>query len=181
MNQSIENIFNINEETRLKPEIVDFIYENGVENLAAINESMKNITERGVFLLSFLMVVMGFVIEHIISHIVEKEFNFLVVYGGIFLVVYYGCISWSIILHLKPSYGHTPRVEPNHFFIKPGLETFELWDLKYIRIIELQNAIEKNRKRMQSMYEKFENALAYTFIVPALFKQVRKFICPCCA
>ena len=163
--------------TPIDPDTLEFIYQNGIKYLEATINSMKAVADRSLILLSYLLIIIGFSINHLIPYVLKNGFNYMAIIGVLF-ILYYTWISWDIIVHIKTRKAYTTHTEPKALLQKKMIEP-GYHNIKIVRCIEIQHDICVNRQLMNTMFAKFESAIAYTFIVPALYIFVCKII-RCC-
>lgn len=161
-------------DTPIAPETLEFIYQNGIKYLEATISSMKALSDRSLVLLSYLLVIIGFITNHLISSIVENGFQEINIVGMVF-IFYYAWISWDIIIHIKPRKAYTTHTEPKALLQQRIIDA-GYHNMKIVRCIEIQHDICVNRHLMNKMFSKFESAIARTLIIPALYYFIRKII-----
>lgn len=152
--------------TQIDPDTLEFIYQNGIKYLEATINSMKVIADRSLLLLLYLLIMIGFSINNLILYVLKNGFNYMTTIGILF-TFYYAWISWNIIVYIKPRKAYTTHTEPKALLQKKMIET-GYHNIKIVRCIEIQHDIYVNRRLMNTMFAKFESAIAYTFIFPVL-------------
>jgi|GEM_PF-3985389 len=170
----------------IKPEALEFIYQNAVKYLEAIHKSMESISNRSLVLLSYLMIVVGFATSHTMSYIMSSfktnYGNGISFYDLLFiglctlLILYYIWIIWDIVHYSKPRFASVAYAKPQDM-CRSEMTQYGEHMLKFVRCLELQSDIEKNIVIMTDMFSKFENAIDRAFIFPKLIKYIKAIFC----
>ena len=160
---------------QISPEILDFTYKNSIEYLKSTIESKKAISDKSFILLSYLFIAIGFFIHNASLYIKDKHIDYYFFGLWVLVIIYYAFIIGKIIYYAKPSKAFIPYVEPEHILQK-NIIIEGYHNIILLRCMEIQNDINANRIILNTMSEKFESALSYTLVLPAIFKFLRKFI-----
>lgn len=168
---------------------LNFIHDNGVNYLKETVNSLAVIKKNALLLLSYLILVITFMISKIIPYCIDyyqtlEHSKLYLIIPMALLTLYYGVIILNIIKFSIPVEGYTAYFEPEPYMNKDyyvqddefkALNCSMLHFLKYQRCIKLQKDIEENHKLLQHRYSAFKKALNMTLIIPALSKL---FNCP---
>jgi hypothetical protein len=165
----------------IEPETLEFIYQNGIKYLDATISSIKALSDSSLILLSYLLIIVGYVASHFVSSIIKDGFQEVDIMCVVF-ILYYAWIGWDIIIHIKPRKAYTTHTEPKALLQQRIIDA-GYHNMKIVRCIEIQHDIYVNRHLMNKMFYKFESAIARTFIIPALYRFISKvihcFFCCC--
>lgn len=198
----IKELLIMTSQTLVLPKDIDestlnFIHENGVNYLKETVISLAVIKKNALLLLSYLILVITFMISKIIPYCIdyyqtleksqfqtlEQSALYIIIPLALF-ILYYSVIILNIIKFSIPVEGYTAYFEPEPYMNKDyyvqddefkALNCSMLHFLKYRRCIKLQKDIEENHKLLQHRYSAFKKALNMTLIAPLL---VKLFSCP---
>lgn len=165
----------------ITPEALDFIYKNAVSYLEAIHKSMESISNRSLLLLSYLMLVVGFTVNKVISYsiflIINHNnltlINFIIILGGILLIIHYSWLIWDIVHYSKPRWSNVAYSQPNSI-LDSELNSYGEHMIKFVRCIELQEDIKEDIIIMTDMFKQFEIAIERAFIFPLIKRLIKK-------
>lgn len=170
----------MNKESKLKAtkqipslEMVEFIYDNAVGFLEGTRISMKSISDRGLYLLSYLLIVLGYFIITLFTNFRPNHFNYLSNIS-LWIIVYYSYLSYYLVSHIKPRYAYSLFVAPKILLTKERAE-LTVHQAKITRIVEIEINSQNNIEMVDKMKLCLDKVIDLAFIIPYILFRLWKF------
>lgn len=174
---------NIIQPKDINNDTLNYIHDNGVNFLKETVTSLAVIKKNAVLLLSYLIIVVTFLIGKLFSLIIDV-FNahnttmpWSYIIPLVIVAVYYLWITLSVIKISLPIEGNSPYFAPLPYMNKDYYledEAFKQLNcdlfhyFKYQRCLQIQDDIDNNLKLLQQRHSAFKKALNKTLLIPIL-------------
>ena len=178
---------NLYSSDKFSEDVLDFIYKNGVSFLEQTQASNKVIANKIILLLSYLVIAIGFFINHLVDFLkvdIYDDVDVVIIIVFSFFAVYYFAITLWVIYIAKPNDLKIGYRRPGDLLSTEYLDLEKyphkpddhLHQMKYWCCLDIDLAIKFNLNAIEKRKIKFENAFACALVLPLIPRLIKKII-----